>query len=70
MRLQVRVYLVEAFLVFLCVGIIILGCATPQISVSYIPIQCAVNHEKEPDNSSNTEISILIEKDFKVISDF
>jgi len=65
MRLQVRVYLVEAFLVFLCVGIIILGCATPQISVSYIPIQCAVNHEKEPDNSSNTEISILIEKDFK-----
>jgi len=65
MRLQVRVYLVEAFLVFLCVGIIILGCATPQISVSYIPIQGAVNHVKEPDNSSNTEINILIEKDFK-----
>lgn len=65
MRLPVRVYLVETFLVFLCVGIIILGCATPQISVSYIPIQSSVNHVMEPDNSSNTEINILIEKDFK-----
>jgi len=65
MRLQVRVYLVETFLNFLCVGIIILGCATPQISVNNIPIQGAVNHVMEPDNSSNTEINILIEKDFK-----
>jgi len=65
MRLQVRVYLVEIFLVFLCVGIIILGCATPQISVNDIPIQGSVNHLMEPDNSSNTEINILIEKDFK-----
>ena len=65
MRLPVRVYLVETLLVFLCVGIIILGCATPQISVNDIPIQGSVNHLMEPDNSSNTEINILIEKDFK-----
>ena len=65
MRLLVRAYLVETFLVFLCVGIIILGCATPPISVRDIPIQGSVNHVMEPDNSSNTEINILIEKDFK-----
>jgi len=65
MRLPVRAYLVETFLVFLCVGIIILGCATPQISVSYIPIQGSVNHVMEPDNRSYTEINISIEKDFK-----
>ena len=65
MRIPVRVYLVETFLVFLCVGIIILGCATPQIPVNDIPIQGSVNHLMEPDNSSNTEINILIEKDFK-----
>jgi CubicO group peptidase (beta-lactamase class C family) len=65
MRLQLRVYWVVAFLVFLCVGISILGCETPQVSVSDISIQGAVNHVREPDNSSNTEINILIEKDFK-----
>jgi hypothetical protein len=62
---QLKEYLIGAFLFVLCAGIIILGCETSKISVSDIPIQGAVTHVQEPDNSSNTELGILIEKDFK-----
>ena len=65
MHLQKTVDLIVALLVFLCLGISILGCANSQVLVNDIPIQGSVNHLQEPDNSSNTEINILIEKDFK-----
>ncbi len=65
MRLQIKVYLIAAFLAVLCAGISILGCQTSQVSVSDIPIQGAITHVRESDNTSNAEIDILIEKDFK-----
>jgi len=65
MHFQKSADLIVALLVVLCLGISIWGCVDSQALVDDISIQGSVNHLHEPDNSSNTEINILIEKNFK-----